>query len=353
MSQSTDSIIQQLSHRPEHILEGVISADPAFCRPKSTPIRRKAMSSLGRFETIPLELLHECLGHLDVLSLQRLSRVCLHGKRVVESLLQLSTPMEATRDTLVILNRAQVLGLHSVNALCAALSSDTCISCDAYGPFLHLLSAQRCCFLCVMANQSLWMVSVPTSKLCFGLKEKQLRKLPVMWSIPGKYRVPRSRSRLQSIRLTTIKAAKELALKKCGSLEAFEKACPFHPDDFPPFKVDLWMWYRNAPLHAYVPDACVVDDGETRPKDPYAGMGAVHFPSISAGQVEQGLWCRGCQAAFEKYFEDDMDDDTLARLVPRGCDPERYLHRAQYRAFSKSGFVEHAKLFHSDAVGVP
>jgi hypothetical protein len=174
-----------------------------------------------------------------------------------------------------------------------------------------------------------------------------------MWSIPGTYSIHRTSSRRQSTRLTSVKAAKELALKKHGSIEALEKAVPFNSLDIPFWKIDLWTWFRNAPLHMHVEDVCAVEGAISIPTDIYEGMGTVHFPSIIDGKVEQGLWCQGCKDAFEKYLDDDLDFDTLAGLVPQGCDPERYLTRIQPRAYSKSGLIQHAKLCHSDVVDVP
>jgi hypothetical protein len=78
-------------------------------------------------------------------------------------------------------------------------------------------------------------------------------------------------------------------------------------------------------------------------------MGVVHFPSIIADLVEEGLWCRGCEVSYEKYRHGKRDF-TLARTVPPG-DLEQYLARMQYRAWSKADFVRHARYCHSEAVG--
>jgi hypothetical protein len=117
-----------------------------------TSIHRKRQSSLGQLDSIPLELLHECLAYLDIVSLQRLFRVSLHGNLVAGSLPLLKKLAQATRNALDVLSKARLLGLHSINTLYAALQSDRCISCGSYGPFLLLLPAQRCCYPRLVVN---------------------------------------------------------------------------------------------------------------------------------------------------------------------------------------------------------
>jgi hypothetical protein len=344
MSALDDEVVQRLSHRPTWVLDSVICAESP--ERKYTPIHRECLSLLGQLDSIPLELMHECLAYLDVLSLQRLSRVCLLGRLVVESLPKLRSLTKAVGNTLEILARAHILGLHSVDTLCTALHSESCVSCGSYGPFLHLLSAQRCCFSCLVINESLWMISLPASKTYFRLTSKQCKRLPAMWSISGKYRLPgsyRSKSSLYLIRLTSVRAAKELALKVRGSLEALESIHPLNSEAILPHKLDLWRWYREAVLQQYIRDPCSVNDIRIRPIDPHGEIGAIPFPSLLNGRVEQGHWCRGCEFSYQQYELDEMGYDTFAPLVPQGCHAEQYLRRMQYRAWPMTGFLQHAK----------
>jgi hypothetical protein len=180
------------------------------------------------------------------------------------------------------------------------------------------------------------MISLPTVKRCFGLTERQMKVLHFMWSIP----------RLQSIRLTTVKAAKELVLKKHGSLEAWKRKHQLNPKGFPSYKFDLRNWYRQAPLHQLSYDPYASNEAGIRPHDPYDGMGAVHFPSAVNSRIEQGYWCRECRDACAEYELDELDFDAFSRLVPPNSDPRQYLRRLQDRAWSRADFIQHAKLCH-------
>ena len=200
------------------------------------------------------------------------------------------------------------------------------------------------------------MISLPVTKACFGLTSKQYKRLPTMTSIPGKYRLPGgygSKSRLSSVRLTSVRAAKEKALKVHGSLEALESIHPLNPEAVPPYKLDLWRWYREAVMQPQICDPCLVNDSGIRPVDPYGGMGAIPFPSLLNDRVEHGHWCRGCEFAYLQFGVDELGYDALARLVPRGCDADLYLRRTQYRAWPTTGFFQHEKQYHIVAGQIP
>jgi hypothetical protein len=343
-----EEILLHLSHRPRYILNGVISIDEST-KLSFTTIQSECRSFLGRLDSLPLEVLHESLRYLDLRSLLRLSRVCWRGKAIVESLPAYRNLAKSAGYIFEILNRARIFDLHSVTTLNAALQSERCISCDAYGAFLLLLSAERCCFVCLVVNQSLWMVSLPLAGECFVLTKQQLKALPVMWSIPGKYGVPHRISRQRSIRLTSVKAVKELAVQVHGSMEALTANYPLDPRDHTSSKFDKLLWYRQAPLHPLSQDPLTINDVGMRPSDDFGGMGAIPFPSLLNGSIEQALWCRGCEMTYEEYAVEGMDLSTLSCLVPQGCHAEKFLLRMQYRAWSKADFLQHAKSCHSAA----
>ncbi|KAF2816416.1 uncharacterized protein BDZ99DRAFT_505848 [Mytilinidion resinicola] len=325
MDLQDDDIFLHLSHRPRHILNGVISVDEST-ELASTTIQRDSL--LGRLDKLPLEVLHEFLSYLDLQSLWRLSRVFLRGKAVVEFLHEYRKLAKFAAHTFKILKQARIVGLYSVSTLYAAFYSKRCISCGAYGAFLFLLSAKRCCFACLVDNQSLWMILLLLVRECFGLTKQQVKALPVMWSIPGK--------------LSSVKAAKELALKVHRLLEELATIYPLDSWNLPTHKMDKFIWYRQAPLDLLSQDPLTIPDANIRPLDEFCGMGSIPFPSLLSGrgstEPEQGLWCRGCEFTYKECAIEEMDYITLSRLVP-----------PYYRAWSKADFLQHAKHCHSAA----
>jgi hypothetical protein len=347
---SDDDILQYLSYRADDILGAVISVDES-AHLAFTTIDNERPSSLGRLDKLPLEVIYGCLPHLSLQTLWNLSRVSLRGKAVVESLPMYRTLAKSAGYIFSVLKQAKILDRHSITTLYAALHSQSCVSCGAYGCFLLLLSAERCCFICLEMNQSLWMISIPLAQECFGFTKKQLPRLPVMWSLPGKYCVTRSISRQKPMRLTSVRAAKKRALRLHGSLQALDTKFPLEPLNMQSAKFRGLTWCRQAPVLPLAQDPATIDDDSApeRPIDNFAGMGAVPFPSLRGGGTERGLWCRGCQFTYEKHAMGELDYSTLSRLVPEGARADEYFWRIKDRPWSKADFLQHSKHCHSAA----
>ncbi|KAF2495298.1 hypothetical protein BU16DRAFT_618139 [Lophium mytilinum] len=190
---SDDEVFLHLSHRPRYILDSVISVDEsknlAF-----TLIRRECQSSLGQLDNIALETLHDCLGYLDLQSLWRLSRVSLRGKAVVESLSEYGNLVTSVGHTFKILKRAKILAIHSITTLHAALTS-----------------------LDDLVAISWRMLRPPKAAL----------------------------DRATSIRLTSVKAAKELALKEHGPIDTLATKSLTDLRQTPVLdRIDVLTWFR-------------------------------------------------------------------------------------------------------------
>lgn len=343
---SREELLSHLSHRPRYILNGVISVDES-AKPSFPEIRRKCQSSMGFLDHLPLELLHETLNYLDLQSLSRLSRVSLYGKSVVEKLPAYRDLFLSAGHVLVALNRTKVIGFHSAATLHAALYSHRCASCGNYGAFLFLLSAERCCFACLSRNQSLWMIPRALARDCFCLTQEDLKTLPTIRSIPGTYFVRHRISRQRITRLTSAKAAKELALKVHGSTEAMARNLAAKHLCTTDIQFYTAKWLQDAPLQPLSKDPLTLEFASNTPDDKFCGMGSVPFPSMSGNRVENGLWCRGCERNFELFRGRKLDRGVVSRLVPLGCDPFQFMMGMQYYARSKVDFLEHAKHCHS------
>lgn len=224
---SNDEIVQQLSHRPQELLTGVIS-NPQSALPPLTPINRVPRSTLGKLDKLPLEVVQRCLVHVDIQTLQSISKTGLRGRDVVNSMPELNQLKTTIEGVMKVLAKTQTLHLHSVHDLRAALLSEECASCGSYGPLLHLLHGERCCFPCLRQNHSLWLISVAVAKNVFVLTNKQMKGLPIMRNIPGHYHVQRPHETKRSIRFTSVGTVKKLALKVHGSLRNLEEICPWY-----------------------------------------------------------------------------------------------------------------------------
>jgi hypothetical protein len=343
---SPEELIARLSYQSRPILNGMISiSKPA----KRSAIQRDpSSSSLGLLDRIPLELLHLILVMLDFRSLLRVSRVSLLGQVVVQSLPAYRDLMEHAPHTLAALGQTGLIGLHTATVLHATLLSEICISCEEYGAFLFLPTCERCCYECLHRNQSLWVIPTALAGKCFDLMPHQLKEIPTMRSVPGVYSVGHRISRQRRLRLTSVKAAKELGTKVHVSMENIAKT----PNASRGGKItekELYMfqWLQNAPLQPLGRDPSMLPTKENTPSDDFCGMASVPFPSLMPNkELENGLWCRGCEQTFEHYRLGYLGYNAVSDSMPPGCDPLRVLLGMQRRARSKAEFLEHIKYCH-------
>lgn len=343
-----EEVLSHLAHRPSYILKGAIALHGPVA-PALSSFQRTFKSSIGRLDNLPVELLHETLNYLDLRSLCFLSRASVRGKAIVESLPAYRDVLSHAGHVLHTLSRTKVIGMHSVARLHSALCTDRCASCGNYGAFLFLLSADRCCFACLLMNQSLWMIPPTLARDCFDLTKHDSKALPILRSIPGVYSVRNKISRKRPILLTSVGAAKELALRVHGSTKALENISAAKQSHMSIQNFRKYTRLVAAPLEPLSQDPLTLDHTSNIPQDEFNGMGHVPYPSMSkCGTVENGLWCRGCERTFEIYRSRGLDQAVISSMVPHGANITfQYIMGMQYRARSRSEFLEHAKQCHS------
>ncbi|KAF1990025.1 hypothetical protein K402DRAFT_390348 [Aulographum hederae CBS 113979] len=352
---SDETVFRRLACRPDFIDDAVISSAKLPARVTFKKLQSRIRRPLGQLHSLPLELLHEALPYLDIRSLWSLARTCRRGKIVVEALPMFRDLVKSVGYTFAILRDAKILGMHSLMKLHAVLHSDRCVSCGAYGCFIFLLSAERCCFECQVVNPSLCVISVPVAGDCFGLKKSQLKSLPIMWSIPGAYDLFKSKSRQLSMRLVSLKAAKDLAVKVHGSLDALESKFPLDPETRN-VKIAMFETYRKAysPPIASDPLTCPYWTASglrnlAPPSAIFGGMGVMPFPCLYKGRIEHGQCCSGCWYLSRTTIQ--QNNHLWDLLIPAGClnsapgycTAEEYLIKLSCRAWSHVGLVEHGR----------
>jgi drug/metabolite transporter superfamily protein YnfA len=335
-----EKLISCLSYQPSHMLQGMISISGS---PKPCAIQRDhSSSSIGLLGTLPLEILHLIFNMLDFQSLSHVSRVSLHGRAVVSSLPAYQSLREHVPATLAALDRTKIIGLHSVAVLYAALKSEKCVSCDHYGPFLFLPTCDRCCYNCLARNPSLWVITTALANSGFGLKPRQYKRLPILHSIPGVYSVRYRISRQRSIRLVSVRAAKELAISIYGSPEKLLDAVVARRT-YLEFG-NIYAHLHNASLDPRGQDPSTLPNYPDMPKekDKSCGMASIRFPSLSTNNVlENGLWCRGCEQAFGGSEFTQLPPNVASNLTPVGHKPPWVFQEMKDRARSRAEFLDH------------
>ncbi|KAL9532994.1 hypothetical protein SMMN14_03534 [Sphaerulina musiva] len=212
-----------IGHQPRHIIDGVIRLTEAeAAAPKPSTIHRASPSSpsiLGTLDTLPLEILHAIFAGLDFKSLLHISATCLRGIDVVKSLPEYRDLTSHAPLALAALGKTRLIRHHTATDLHTALLSPSCTSCNQYGAFLFLPTCQRCCYHCLRRNRSFWVIPLSVARKCFSLSVAEVKSIPKLRSIPGKYFVGYCISRQRSVGLVSVSHAKELSIKIHGSQE--------------------------------------------------------------------------------------------------------------------------------------
>ena len=342
-------LIARYSYQPDDMLEGMITVhEPTG---QSTIRRDSSSSSLGQLDKLPVELLQVLLGLLDLRSISRLSRVSLRGHAIVRSFPTYRDLLKYASHTMAALGWTGSIRYHSATTLHRELSSQSCVSCGYFGAFLFLPTCERCCYECLSRNHSLWVVPPALAKKCFDLNDCQIKDIPIIRSVPGVYKIGfhREMTRTRRLNLVSVKSAKALGIKVHGStanMPDWSSLCRPWASSTKNLKENNYLrWLQDAPMQPLDGDPVMLPAQPHTPNDNYCGMASTPFPSILDGQLESGLWCRGCEWACEEllYADEQEIEVALGYSVPPDCEPESILLGLKHRARSKMEFARHVQ----------
>ncbi|KAK7719053.1 hypothetical protein SLS63_010203 [Diaporthe eres] len=180
-------------------------------------------SPLGLLAILPVELLHELLKKLDLQSITRFSRVSIQARIAVQSLPGYRDLMSHALHALEALSQTRMICHHTASQLIAAFRNEQCTICSAFGPYLHLMTCERICWQCLERNRTLRVIPRETASEAFALSDEQVRQLPTIFTIPGRYGGTQTPNRYR-YNLVSVRAAIELAISVHGSLESVSEA---------------------------------------------------------------------------------------------------------------------------------
>ena len=270
-----DELISLIAHRPWYISQRMVrTTEPA----KESSDWRKSTSSLGRLDDLPLELLHATLALLDFKSLSHVSRTCIRGIEVVNSLPEYRDLMLHAPDALAALGKTRIIRHHPAANIHLALLSAGCTLCSRYGALLYLPTCERCCYHCLWKNQSLWLIPISMAQKCFLLSKAAAKTLPVLRSVPGKYHVRYPISRQRLIGLVCVGVAKELSIAENVSERDLSAYLELHVATF---DRGFFQYLQKASITPPQQELWLQSCGQDAPNDRYCGMGSLSFPSLS------------------------------------------------------------------------
>lgn len=333
----TETLVSRLSHQPKTLLRSVITiSDPP--KPPVTLQAQDRPSSFGGLDRLPVELLHEVLGHLDVQSLTRLSRTCYQANAILGINSSYQHLLSHAADALVALSRTKLIHRYSLSQLDAVLQSQRCETCPGYGAFLFFPTCERCCWQCLQFRKERLVVPPGVACKALGLTAEEVQQLPLMTSIPGRYG---TRQLLvdKPINLVAVAHSMELAISFYESAEHLREALS-QQDITGTAAYTARFLQRLLWVDDYF-DTILVPDRGSSLVGRYFGLASIRFPSLTRpDHIEYGHWCRGCEWVYDR--RDQLPADAVAHMVVLADpDPDRVLLRMARTAYSTIGFLEH------------
>ncbi|KAI1188651.1 hypothetical protein F5B17DRAFT_394761 [Nemania serpens] len=142
--------------------------------------------SLGQLDMLPLELLICVFVTLDLPLLTVFRRVNRRAMGLVDSLHQYQMVLKHCPNVL-----CAILSINARHFDCRTLyktlSTSKCEGCDRVGSYLYLITGKRVCYDCFEFNPDYLPVSATRAVKYLGLPRKEIKHLPHILSLPGRY----------------------------------------------------------------------------------------------------------------------------------------------------------------------
>ena len=143
--------------------------------------------TLGDLDVLPIEMLNAALQFSDLHTLSEFSHVNRQAKEVVDGFIPYKLIKTLAPHLLVVLTRTEVVSHFTVGQVVDVLCSKSCSICGRFGTYLWIPDCIRCCFSCLHYSPNLMPMSKKDAKAAFGLSERELSKVPIMYTLPGRY----------------------------------------------------------------------------------------------------------------------------------------------------------------------
>lgn len=333
-------LLEKLSHRPHYIMNAMINVDippsPSAPSTLSRPLPGRTLF-LGALDLLPPEVMIMLLDALDALSLAVFARVCHRANDSTHSHRPYRDLVVFAPQALSALHRVGLVSIHSPAHLRDALRSRRCATCIESGAFLFLPTGTRCCWQCLRAHPSLRMILPQEAKQHFCLSERHVKRLATLDAIPGVYGIS-ANSVPEHNRLVSAQAAADLGLELHGSMENLENILIMRSKSNRTL-VTGWFLQGGITTPRYQDLLFMPNQGNV-PNDDYFSTASIPFPSIFRyGEIDRGLWCRGCEFTVRQYDHARLPQDVLAGIVPPNRQPQRILVGLERRARSRESFL--------------
>ena len=310
-----------------------------LARPSSiSGLNTASFQHLGQLDLLPLEVIQSVLQQLDLYTLTLMQSINHRSKLLVDSLPQHREIVTHAPNALRAILSTGLAPHFTIHQLSTALRAQDCLGCGSFGAYLCLLECRRYCWLCLAEASDTLPISRSAAKASFGLSDNNLRQLPCMKTLPGRYSLDRfdSDTHIRRLALVSTKSAKEAGIRLHGSQDAMEAArmlvrlrCRNHSAGEGNI---FWLQARRSTQSRPL---CSHDGGYSFQRF----MASMRFPTLdpSNGTIEWGISCKGC---CDRLPNDDIFRDWECKGCRDGP-PNDDKSRDWEAMYTKRGYLDH------------
>lgn len=216
-------------------------------------------------QSLPPDIINSILNSLDLRSLTDLRAVSWGTRALVDNLPQYKSINQHAPNALRALLSTKTAVYSTALDLFRTLSSQACINCGQFGPFLDLFTCDRYCLTCVSFSGTLLCAPLSAARRDYKLGLKIERQLQTYRTLPGKYteRKILYRRRYNLVRATEIRLMQR-------TTHGYKEPSPF-------------------------------EKAQTNQGNPYRYMSVLRIPALipETGMVDWGVSCQSCHIRHE------------------------------------------------------
>lgn len=308
-----------------------------------------AVHDLGKFRTLPTEVLDQVLCQLDICALSHFQRVNRRAMQVVNALTEYKAIATLVPNALIGILSIGTGQWITSQTLYEKLCTSYCERCGDFGGYLYLITCSRVCFCCFTEARIYMPLPRDVACLEFGLDRQIVDTLPRMRVIPGTY-APSNRKARRGI-LVDYASARNAGIAFHESVNAMnEYVRRLKQERNKAHEEMLATWtkaFENGLATAAERPGSNLPGFDGHTANPLRYVAIVRLPWLDkpAQEIEWGFHCLGCErstrlplhyrrqftkASFDQHLQEDggisFDKRTLQYThVPneRSCSVER------------------------------
>ncbi|KAJ5797561.1 uncharacterized protein N7503_006857 [Penicillium pulvis] len=284
--------------------------------------------NLGLIGYLSLEVMHEIINHMDLITIARFSGTCRFARIAVNHHPSYKMVMEHASHICQTLTATGLGYWNSLGNFRNELQYPYCRSCGGSGSYVFLPTCERICPNCCDLNKDYWCITVEDATTAFAIDISDLRRIPIIRIKPQSYRSTVYPARLTYIEyMVPAKCAFEAGVRRWGTVAKMQRQGDLrspdrHPDatSFEIMDAELFRFLRSVllpfgtdPLQAPYPRRPLYEHF-----NPMIGAIASWFPHVERPHVDPTphYCCKGCVWAYERKIHPAADQITYMGLDP-------------------------------------